>query len=414
MARTTKPLTDKEIKEAKPKAKEYKLFDGGGLYISITPKGGKWWRLKYRFDGKEKRLSVGIYPDTSLKAARAERDRMKADIAAGIDPAEVRKESKQIKEAEQIKEENTFEKIARERLEKVRDTISEGHYDRQLTAFKNDAFPLIGSKPVDEVTAPDIVALLHRMEKRGAKESARKLFYSISKTFKWAVANGKATRSPAADIDLSEVLGERSKTNYPTITDDEGIGKLLKAIDGYKGDFTTRAALQMAPYVFVRPFNLRHAEWSEFDVTAKRWTIPGAKMKTGHDLIIPLTDSVITILEELWPFTGDGRYVFPSYRHKDTPMSDNTLRAALQRLGYTKEDIVPHGFRAMFSTVAHEKSGFDHAVIETQLAHSVGNSVSKAYNRAQYLQERVKLMQWWSDYLDEVKNVERGAGNGSL
>ena len=403
MARSTKPLTDKEIKEARPKAKEYKLFDGGGLYLSVTPEGGKWWRLKYRFDGKEKRLSLGTYPDTSLKAARAKRDSMKADIAAGIDPAAERKKDKEVEAVERIKSENTFEKVARERLEKVKHSISEVHYARQLNAFKNDAFPLIGSQHIDDVTAPDLVALLNRMSERDANESARKLFYSISKTFKWAVAHGKAVRNPAADIDLSELLGGKSKNNYPTITDDEGIAALLKAIDGYKGDFTTRAALQMAPYVFVRPFNLRHAEWSEFDLKAKRWTIPGDKMKTGHDLIIPLTDSVLAILEEVRPFTGDSRYVFPSVRSKISPMSENTLNAALRRLGYTKDEMVSHGFRAMFSTVAHEKSGFDHAVIETQLAHSVGNSVSRAYNRAQYLQERVKLMQWWSDYLDEVK-----------
>lgn len=404
MARRTTPLTDKEIKEAKPKAKEYKLFDGGGLYLTVSHRGGKWWRLKYRFDGKEKLLSLGTYPVTSLKAARAKRDSMKADIAAGIDPAAERKKDKEAEAFERIKSENTFEKIARERLEKVRHSISEGHYIRQLTAFKNDAFPLIGSQHIDDVTAPDLVALLNRMSERGANESARKLFYSISKTFKWGVAHGKAVRNPAADIDLSELLGSKSKNNYPAITDDEGIGKLLNAIDGYKGDFTTRAALKMAPYVFVRPFNLRHAEWSEFDVTAKQWVIAGAKMKTGHDLIVPLTDSVLAILDEVRPFTGDSRYVFPSMRSKVSPMSENTLNAALRRLGYTKGEMVSHGFRAMFSTVAHEKSGFDHAVIETQLAHSVGNSASKAYNRAQYLDKRVELMQWWADYLDGVKH----------
>jgi integrase len=406
MARRVAPLTAQQVKLAKPQEKDYKLFDGGGLFLLVKKTGGKLWRLKYRMGSKEKLLSLGGFPEVSLVQARQLREAHKADIAAGIDPAKVRKESKRTKEADKTKTENTFENIARERLEKVRDTISEAHYARQLTAFENDAFPLIGSKPVDEVTAPDIVALLHRMEKRGAKESARKLFYSISKTFKWAVANGKAPRNPAADIDLSELLGGKAKNSYPTITDDEGIGKLLKAIDGYRGDFTTRAALKMAPYVFVRPFNLRHAEWVEFDLKEKRWTIPGDKMKTGHDLIVALTDSVIAILEEVRPFTGDSRYVFPSVRSKTSPMSENTLNAALRRLGYTKDEIVSHGFRAMFSTVANEKSDFDRAVIDTQLAHSIGNSVSRAYNRAQYLRERVKLMQWWSDYLDELKGSQ--------
>jgi integrase len=405
MARTTMPLTAKAVKDAKPKEKDYKLFDGRGLYLQVTKAGGKLWRLKYRIDGKEKKLAMGAYPEISLQRARELREQYKADVAEGVDPAAERKSDRQTQQVEEARTGNTFEKVARERLEKIRGTISEVHYKRQLTAFENDAFPLIGSKPIDEVEAPDVVALLHRMDDRCARESARKLFYSISKTFKWAVANGKAARSPAADISLGEVLGERSKKNYPTITNEKGIRDLLLAIDTFTGGYTTKAALQMLPYVFVRPYNIRYAEWIEFDLKAKQWTIPGAKMKTGHDLIVPLTDSVIGILEEVRPFTSDSRFVFPSIRSKVSPMSENTLTAALRRLGYTKEEMVPHGFRAMFSTVAHEKSGFRHEVIETQLAHSVGNSVSKAYNRAQYLDERVKLMQWWSDYLDGVKSV---------
>lgn len=403
MARKTIPLTATQIRNAKPKAKEYKLFDGGGLYLSISPKGGKWWRLKYLFESKEHRISLGTYPSTPLKEAREQRKLLKEKIALGINPSEEKKEKKLSLSIQEAKEINTFEKIALERLEKQRDTISATHYKRTLIAFKNDCFEYIGHKPIDEVMAKDIIALLQVMANRGVNDSARKLYYAISKTFKWAVANGKAERNPAADILLEEILGKVSKQHYPTITDDKGIKNLLTSIKEYQGETSTKYALLMLSYTFVRPINIRLALWSEIDLKAKQWVIPAKKMKTKDEFIIPLTSQLIELLKDIQLYSGDSPYLFPSTKSKTTPLSDGALLGAIRRMGYTKEEFTPHGFRAMFSTIAHEKSHFKYDVIETQLAHSVGSSVSQAYNRAKYLNERVELMQWWSNYLDEVQ-----------
>jgi integrase len=285
----------------------------------------------------------------------------------------------------------------------VRGDISEEHYRRQIDALENDVFPFIGQKFVDDVGAPDIIAVIRRMMERDVKDSARKVFYAINRTYKWAVSNLLAQRNPAADIDLKELIGERNENHYPTITDDDGVMLLLQAIEDDTGAFTTKQALRFMPYVFVRPTNIRHAEWGEFNFKTKQWVIPGHKMKTKQELIVPLTDSAIAILEETREMTAGSRYVFPSLRTRTEPMSDAALLNAVRRMGYSKEQFVPHGFRAMFSTIAHERSPFSHEAIETQLAHSVGSSVSKAYNRAKYLKERVQLMQWWSDHLDALK-----------
>ncbi len=403
MAAKTKPLTDKEIKAAKPKERDYKLFDGGGLFLLVAKTGGKLWRLKYRVDGKEKLLSLGAYPAVSLVEARRRREAHRAELAMGVDPAQKRKDRKAAIRLDEVRANNTFEQVARDRLAAVRDTISEVHYARTLNAFENDVFQFIGGKNMDEVTAPDIVAILQRMAGRGVMDSARKVFYSISKTFKWAVSHGRAARNPAADIDMAELLGPKNKRHYPTITDDEGIKALLHSIDNDTGHYTVKMALKFAPYVFVRPANIRFAEWKEVDLIAKQWVIPPDKMKTREPLIVPLACSVVELLQELKAFTGDSRYLFPSLRTKTAPLSDGALINAIRRMGYGTDQFTPHGFRAMFSTIAHERSPYSHEAIETQLAHSVGNSVSKAYNRAKYLPERVELMQWWADYLDGLK-----------
>jgi len=338
----------------------------------------------------------------SLQEARKLREIYKTQIAEGINPNEDKKAKKEAKAIQEVKNLNTFEKLARERLSLVQNEISEAHYNRTLNALVNDCFPIIGAMPIDEIEAKDILVILQIMVDRNIKESARKLFYAISKTFKWAVANGKAKRNPANDILLEEVIGKKSTRHFPTISDDKGIRGLLLAIDSYTGEHTTKRALQMLAHVFVRPYNIRHAEWSEIDFENKQWSISSTKMKTKEDLIVPLTDTVIEILEDVGRYTGNGQYVFHSPRGKTSPMSENTLLGAIRRLGYTKDEFVPHGFRAMFSTVAHEKSNFKHEVIETQLAHSVGNAVSQAYNRAKYLDERVEMMKWWSNYLNSL------------
>lgn len=435
MPRATKPLTDTEIKKAKPKNKDYKLFDGQGLFLLVTKAGGKLWRLKYRIHEKEKLIALGVYPNVALanqtakdedgnvildangdviviKGARTIRDEMKMLIASGIDPSDQRAKAKKQNKIEKQKKEHTFKNIALLRLERKVNEMSEAHCKRQKNAFENDVFPIIGNKYIDHITALDVISVVTKMMERGVADSARKVYYSISKTFKWAVTNidsktGKsyAKSNPCMNIELEEVIGKKSDSNYPTITDAKEIGKLLHAIDGYTGDFTTKQALRVMPYVALRPYNIRYAEWKEIDFNNKQWLILGEKMKTGKDLIVPLTDSVLDILKETEKYSGDSNYIFPSSRSKRSPMGDTTLVRAIRRMGYTKKQLVAHSFRSMFATVANEKweNKNKRDIIDVQLAHSVGSKVSQSYNRAKYLDERIRLMEWWSNFLDELK-----------
>jgi integrase len=403
MARIATALTDTKIKNAKAKAKDYKLFDGGGLYILVTKAGGKNWKLKYKFDSKEKLLSLGSYPKVSLAKARELREKYKTDISNGIDPGKKKKEIKQKVEQESEKQKNTFEVIALERLNKVKEDISDSHYKRTLGIFKKYTFKALGDIPIDKIEPKHIIGLLKEMMEEDIKTSTQKAHQAISKTFKYAVAHGYATRNPSNDFDIKEITGVVKTTHYPTITDEKGIKNLLMSIKEYGGELSTKYALLFLAYTFVRPTNARLALWSEIDLEAKQWVIPAKKMKTRDEFIIPLSNTLIELLQEIKLYSGDSEYLFPSTKSKSTPLSDGALIGAVRRMGYTKEEFTPHGFRAMFSTIAHEKSHFAYEVIETQLAHSVGNSVSQAYNRAKYLDERVKLMQWWSDYLDEVQ-----------
>ena len=394
MARITKPLTDTEIKNIKYIDKRIKLSDGGGLCLIVT-QTSKRWQFDYAFKSKRNSLSLGVYPAVSLRDARDKRDEYKKLLTAGKNPSVIK--AKKINP----KVNDTFEAIAKERLTKLKHTISDVHYKRVINSFTNDCFPIIGTMSINDITAKHILAVLHKIADRGAMESGRKLFYAINQTFKWAVANYKADRNPAADILLEQILGKNTRQHYPTITDDEGIKNLLLSIDEYKGAYSTKVALKLLAYTFVRPYNIRHAEWNEIDFETCKWNIPASKMKTKEDLIVPLTSTTIVMLEDIKNYTGNEKYIFTG-KNRNEPMSDNTLLGAIRRLGYTKEEFTPHGFRAMFSTIAHEKSNFKHEVIETQLAHSIGNSVSQAYNRAKYLDDRVELMQWWSDYIDNL------------
>ncbi len=403
MARTITALSDTQIKLAKAKDKDYKLFDGGGLFLFVSKAGGKHWRLKYKFDGKEKLLTLGKYPEIKLLKARELREKYKIDIANGINPNEIKKEKKKIEKLEDIKYQNTFKTIALERLEKIKDDISESHYKRSYNSLKNDVYPFIGDMPIDDINAKDIINILQTMMKRNIRNSAKQVYHAISKTFKYAVANNRAIRNPASDIELIEIIGKSKEVHYPTITDDKGIKNLLTSIREYGGELSTKYALLMLAYTFVRPSNVRLALWSEINLNAKQWVIPAKKMKTKDEFIIPLSDTLIKLLKDIQLYSVGSPYLFPSTKSKTTPLSDGALLGAIRRMGYTKEEFTPHGFRAMFSTIAHEKSPFKYDVIETQLAHSVGNSVSQAYNRAKYLDERVELMQWWSDYLNKVQ-----------
>ena len=403
--RERKPLTDKECKALEPKAKDYKVFDSGGLFMLVAKSGGKRWRLKYRFDGKERILALGVYPEITLAKARKLRGDYKEQIANGINPAEQRKQNKRDLKMEEQREYNTFKIVALQYFAK-RNELNEAYRERLKNSFKNDVYPYIGNIPIDDVEPIQIIDIVKRVERRGATESAHRLFTQLSKVFKYGVSNLLAKRNICNDMDKKEILKSHTAKNYPTITNPKEIGILLNVIDDYTGDYLVKMALTIAPYVFLRPNNLRFAQWSEIDFEARLWRIPAEKMKTKREHLIPLTDRTIEILKEVQLYSGEATYIFHSMRSTTAQMSDATLNNALRRMGYSKDEIVTHGFRAMFSTIAHEE-GKPHDVIETQLAHSVGNAVSQAYNRAKYLDERKELMQWWSDYLDNLKQGDR-------
>jgi integrase len=402
-------LTDTAIRSARPAAKPVKLFDGGGLYLEVAPSGGKWWRLKYRHGGKEKRISLGTYPDTSLKDARERRDLARKDLASGIDPGTKRKAEK---ETRAVVAANTFEAVAREWHKTVHVVkVTEGHAARTLTRLEQDAFPWIGAAPISEVTAPRLLEMLRKVEARGAIETAHRVKFACGQVFRYGIATGRCERDPAAD--LRDALQPVIVKHHAAITDPKLVGGLLRAFDDYRGLPTTRAALKLAPLVFLRPGELRHAEWCEFDLEAGLWTIPGAKMKrtkqqkiSGAPHIVPLSTQAVAVLRELQPLTGHGRYVFPSPRGGGRPMSENGVLSALRRMGFGKDEMTGHGFRAMARTMLAERLGVHESVIEAQLAHSVQDSLGRAYNRTEFVDQRRAMMQTWADYLDTLR---RGA-----
>ncbi|MEW8102018.1 MAG: integrase arm-type DNA-binding domain-containing protein [Candidatus Thiodiazotropha endolucinida] len=389
------PLTDSAIRNAKPRDKQYKLTDGGGLYLLITPKGGKWWRLDYRFNNQRKTLSMGVYPDTSLKSARNKRDAARQQIADGIDPSEARKAEKAARTSE-----NSFEAIAREWWGKRARNWSESHASRIILRLENDVFPWVGSKPMGDISPLELLTVLRRVERRGAIETAHRIHQSCSQIFRYAISTLRAERDPAAD--LKGALPSTRQKHHASITEPKRIGELLRAIDGYQGQFVTRCALQLAPLVFVRPGELRHAEWSEIDLDKAEWRIPAKKMKMSTVHIVPLSTQAVAILNEIKPLTGTGKYVFPGVRSNKRAMSENTVTGALRRLGYASGEMTGHGFRSMASTILNEQ-GWHKDAIERQLAHMERNSIRAAYNYAEYLPERVKMMQAWADYLDGLK-----------
>jgi len=397
------PLTDTAIRSAKPKDKTFKLFDGGGLYLEVNPAGGKWWRWKYRFGGKEKRLSFGVYPDVSLKFAREKRDAARQQLAAGTDPAEARKAGKLAQAGAE-----SFEAIAREWHAKFSPGWVASHGDRILRRLEKDLFPWLGKRPIAEVKAPELLAVLRRIESRGAQETAHRAMQNCGQVFRYAVATGRADRDPTGD--LRGALPPPKEKHHASIIEPKRIGALLRAIDAYEGFFATKCALRLAPLVFVRPGELRKAQWPEIDFEKAEWRVPAERMKMREQHIVPLSCQAVEILRELEPLTNRGipakpaapRYVFPGARSHLRPMSENAILAALRRMGYTKEEMTGHGFRSMASTLLHEQ-GWNHQAIERQLAHAERNAVSAAYNFAEHLPERRKMMQAWADYLDGLK-----------
>ncbi len=402
------PLTDTAIRNAKPGDKPIRLFDGGGLYLEVSPSGGKWWRFKYRFGGKEKRLSLGVYPDVtlagrkdkdsgaSIDGARDKRDNARQLLADGIDPGENRKA---LKATRADRAANSFEVVAREWFAKFSPSWAEHHRDRIIRRLERDIFPWIGGRPIAEVTAPELLAVVQRIEKRGAIETAHRALGNCGQVFRYAVANGRAERDPSGDLRgaLTPAKGE----HFAAITEPKRVAELLREIDGYQGTLTVRCALRLAPLVFVRPGELRKAEWAHIDLDAAEWRYTVSKTDTAH--IVPLASQAVTILRELHALTGRGRFVFPGARTNGRPMSDNAILAALRRMGISKDEMSGHGFRAMARTILDEVLGVRPDYIEHQLAHAVRDPNGRAYNRTAHLPERRKMMQQWADYLDKLK-----------
>lgn len=390
-------LTDTLIKNIKPTDKTQKKSDGKGLYLEVTPKGSKRWRFKYRFMGKEKLLSVGLYPEVSLKVARERRDDLRRQVADGIDPSVQRKA---LKDAHLEKSANTFEAVGREWHLKFSSTWVPSHADRILNRLERDLFPWLGNKPIADLTPLEVLGCLRRIESRGALETAHRALQNCSQIFRYAVATGRADRD--VTVDLKGALPAVKEKHFSAITEPERVGELLRAIDDFKGTFVVQCALKLAPLVFVRPGELRTAKWEDIDLKSAEWRYHVSKTSSDH--IVPLSKQALAILKEIYPLTGDGIYVFPSSRGQSRPMSDNAILSALRRMEIPKEEMSGHGFRAMARTILDEVLGFPIHIIEHQLAHAVKDANGRAYNRTSHLPQRREMMQGWSDYLDKLKN----------
>lgn len=397
MPKRITPLSEVRIRTAKPRKNEYKIFDGGGLFLLVTPSGGKLWHFKYRFENKEKKLTFGPYPEISLADARQRRDEARRLVAQEIDPGEARKVQKQAKTTEM----ETFEVIAREWHVKFINTWSDSHAATISRRMEVDLFPWIGNRPIAEIKAPELLAVLRRVESRGVLETAHRVRTIAGQVFRYAVATGRAERD--LSVDLKGALPPPVKKHHAAITDPREVAQLLRIIDGYQGHIIVKCALRLAPLFFVRPGELRHAEWAEVSLDEAVWNIPATKMKMKQPHIVPLSNQAIEILKELKELTGASKYVFPSVRSFARPMSENTINAALRYMGYAKDIMTAHGFRALARTILDEVLQERPDLIEHQLGHAVRDPNGRSYNRTSHLPERRKMMQRWSDYLDTLK-----------
>lgn len=398
MPRRVLPLTDTQIRKIKPGANVLRLSDGDGLYLLVQPSGGKWWRFDYIHQSRRKTLSFGTYPEVSLVAAWARRAAAREQVAAGIDPSRERQEAR-----EAGIQAMTFGEVADEWLERQRHVLAPVTFEKATWMLKSLVNPWLGKRPIAEIEPPELLSVLRRIESRGKHETAHRNKQRCGQVFRYAVATGRAQRNPSAD--LRDALTPVRSQHRAAVTHPEQVGEPLNAIDGFNGTFVVRSALQLAPLVFVRPGELRKAEWREVDLEAAEWRIPAERMKMREAHIVPLSTQAIAILQELRPLTEHSRYVFPSIRTVTRPMSDGTINAALRRLGYDSDQHVGHGFRAMASTLLNEM-GWPPDVIERQLAHAPRNKVRAAYNRAQHLGERRKMMQAWGDFLGELRSKD--------
>lgn len=389
-------LTDPAIRNANPGPKPIRLFDGGGLYLEISPAGGKLWRLKYRYAGKEKRLALGTYPTTGLKDARAKRDEAKRILEAGVDPGETKRTEKQRKAALSA---NSFEVVAREWLQKHMSDKSPSHKAKVTRRLERDVFPYLGRRPVADIKAPEVLEVAQRIERRNILESAHRATQHIGQVMRYAVATGRAEADPTQS--LRGALPTSKPKHMAAPTEPAQVGGLLRSIEGFKGGPVVAAALKLLPLLFVRPGELRTMRWEQIDAETMEWRYTTSKTKTEH--IVPLSRQAFAILEELRPLTGHlpGGWVFPGGRTPKSPMSDMAINAAYRRLGIdTQNELTGHGWRACARTLLHERLGYAPEIIEHQLAHSVPDALGRAYNRTRFITERRKMMQAWADYLD--------------
>jgi integrase len=392
------PLTDTAIRNAKGQEKSIKLTDGAGLYLLVNPNDSKWWRFDYRYQNKRKTISFGTYPETGLKEARDKRGEARKLVASGIDPGEQRKAAKS---AQYSSASNSFEHVAREWFGKQSKVWAPSHSDKIMLRMEKDLFPWLGNRPVSEITAAEFLSCLRRVESRGAVESSHRILQNCGQIMRYAIATGRAARNPAAD--LRGALEPVQAKPRAAIIEPSAIGQLLRAIDSYQGSFVTKCALKFAPLTFVRPGELRQAEWREFDLANALWTIPASRMKMKEPHSVPLSTQALSVLSDLEPLTGRGQYVFPGARSPKRPMSNNAILAALRRMGFGKDEMSGHGFRAMARTILDEVLNIRPDFIEHQLAHAVRDPNGRAYNRTTHFDERRKMMQIWSDYLENLK-----------
>ena len=413
------PLTDTAIRKAMPGPKTRKLSDGKGLYLELSPAGGRWWRLKYRIAGVEKRISLGTYPETSLKAAREKMEEARALVAQGIDPSQARKAAKQEaahqdeqaqREAQGLPLHGSFESVAREWFDTRKEEWAPTYAKKIFRRLEVDVFPWLGRLPVPNITPPMVLDMLRKAENRGAIETAHRVLETCGQVFRFAVATGRIESNPARD--LKDALRKPMVQHFAAITDPQRFGELLRAIDSYRGTPVVCAALRLMPLMLLRPGELRQAQWDELDLPAATWTVPAARMKRekvgkiyGKPHIVPLPRQAVAIFEALKPLTEHSPYVFRGERSAQRPMSDAAINAALRTLGFSADEVTGHGFRASARTMIVERLGIAESVVEAQLAHSVRDNLGRAYNRTEFMQERVRMMQQWADYLDTLRGT---------
>lgn len=393
------PLSDTSIRSAKSKEKPYKLADEKGLFLLVNPSGSKYWRFKYRINGKEKLLSIGVYPDISLRDARDRRDEARKLLANGTDPGSVKKAQKL---ARLERSANSFEIVARRWHQNNLTGWTDSYQKKTMRLLEKDLFPWLGGLPVSDIEAPEFLSAVRRTESRGAVETAHRLLQCCGQVMRFAVAEGLAKRDPTGD--LRGALKTAETKHMPTVTDPKKVGEILRMFDAFSGTYTVKCALLLAPMLFCRPGELRQARWEHIDLDNGMWSIPGEMMKMRVPHLVPLSTQAIKILKEIQPYSGHLEYVFPGGRDPKRPMSEAAINAALRRLGIdTKAELTGHGFRAMARTILHEQLGFQPEWIEAQLAHKPVGALGSAYNRTQFIEQRKKMMQTWADMLDVWK-----------